>query len=115
MQVQKVDHILKYMKVWDIRKKTILFKSASETSNVKSMECQNRSVYLTCLDNTTILKIDHLAIGTEKIISFSVNKKFITLTIQGHTQCPKIVTNTWLLDITRIEYQRIPKILFFII
>jgi len=30
-------------------------------------------------------KIDHLAIGTEKIISFSENKKSITLTIQGHT------------------------------
>ena len=30
-------------------------------------------------------KIDHLAIGIEKTISFSENKKFITLTIQGHT------------------------------
>jgi len=31
-------------------------------------------------------KIDHLAIGTEKIVSFFENKKFITLRIQGDTQ-----------------------------
>jgi len=66
-------------------------------------------------------KTDHLAIGTEKIISFSENKKFITLTIQGHTLANvqdsqhRRLVGTWVLDITRIEYQRIPKILFFII
>ena len=63
-------------------------------------------------------KIDHLAIGTEKIISFSENK-FITLTIQSHihqlmskdSQRRRLV-GTWVLDVTRIKYQRTPKIIF---
>jgi len=39
-------------------------------------------------------RIDHLAIGTEKIVSFFENKKFITLRIQGDTQKIQVKKNT---------------------